>query len=313
MTSKVQLGSSQFISVKEAAVLVSCSRDYVTKLAREGKITASQNKRQWFVDENSLKNFFEFSQYEVEVRSKHLREIRKKEILLRQELAKKVNSLKIKHDRSVRLIAGHSFLIMLCGIGAGFLLNFVSVYLPTSRVTQLAETPSAMFSNLFGMVADHNGNYVSEDLTISDSATETFDNLNITNKVVALPDTTNFSQTELAGLIFQSTTIINYAKSFFCKFAGFIVRPFGWCQPGLLSEEISQPTYFSSSKDGVTSSVIQPPSTTTINYITNKYITYQSSVGITENDFSARLNNLAETLRSDFSNNNFTGNSLFFE
>ena len=94
MIPDLQLGSSQLLPVKEAAEFMACSRDYVTRLARENKITATQINRQWLIDMDSLKNFFAFSQYEMAVRKKHLREIRKKELLVKQEFSEKINSLK---------------------------------------------------------------------------------------------------------------------------------------------------------------------------------------------------------------------------
>ena len=70
----------KFLPVREAAKLVSYHNDYVSKLAREGKIEAKKSGRQWLVDIESLKLF----SLEAEAEKRELRQRlsleRKKEI-----------------------------------------------------------------------------------------------------------------------------------------------------------------------------------------------------------------------------------------
>jgi len=79
MEAHVEIGNKKLTSIREASSEVSYSRDYVTRLAREGKIIASQIGRQWYVDVQSLKNYAEVSRIEAEIRKRHLSEKRKQE------------------------------------------------------------------------------------------------------------------------------------------------------------------------------------------------------------------------------------------
>jgi excisionase family DNA binding protein len=75
----VEIGNKKLYAVREASRQVSYSRDYVTRLAREGKILASQIGRQWYVDLDSLKNYAEVSRIEADIRKAHLSAKRKQE------------------------------------------------------------------------------------------------------------------------------------------------------------------------------------------------------------------------------------------
>jgi len=79
MGAHVEIGNKKLSSIREASSQVSYSRDYVTRLAREGKIFASQIGRQWYVDLESLKNYAEISRIEADIRKAHLSEKRKQE------------------------------------------------------------------------------------------------------------------------------------------------------------------------------------------------------------------------------------------
>ena len=78
---EIEIDGKKLTSIKEACSDVTYSRDYVTRLAREGKIVASLIGRQWFVDLESLKNYAAQSQAEAELRKAQLSEERKQEQL----------------------------------------------------------------------------------------------------------------------------------------------------------------------------------------------------------------------------------------
>jgi hypothetical protein len=78
---EIEIDGKKLTSIKEACSDVTYSRDYVTRLAREGKIIASLIGRQWFVDVDSLKNYAAQSQVESELRKAQLSEERKQEQL----------------------------------------------------------------------------------------------------------------------------------------------------------------------------------------------------------------------------------------
>lgn len=154
MSTHLEINGENLLPIKDAAKLVSYSRDYVARLAREQKIVASQIGRQWFVDLVSLKSFAEASELEQAIRSKHLSAERKREQLAKQEIVsaklKTRSKVKIVHHES-RLVAT---MVLLFGLlsGAGiytattlFSLQNLSVARvgSASNFSSTAVTPSA--------------------------------------------------------------------------------------------------------------------------------------------------------------------------
>ncbi len=87
MSTAVQINGVTLVPIKEAASSVSYSRDYVARLAREGKIVASQIGRQWFVDLASLQNFSAAADALEEARKNELRAERKRELMAKEYLS----------------------------------------------------------------------------------------------------------------------------------------------------------------------------------------------------------------------------------
>ncbi len=87
MSTAVEINGLSLVPIKEAALRVSYSRDYVARLAREGKIVASQIGRQWFVDITSLENFSAEASALEEVRRQELRAERKRELMAKESLS----------------------------------------------------------------------------------------------------------------------------------------------------------------------------------------------------------------------------------
>lgn len=71
--------SQRYLSARDAAALVGYTPDYVTRLAREGKVVAEKEGRQWFVERDSLKLFTLEVEAEKRVRSEELRAERRSE------------------------------------------------------------------------------------------------------------------------------------------------------------------------------------------------------------------------------------------
>lgn len=86
MSTTVEMNGLSLIPIKDAASRVSYSRDYVARLAREGKIVASQIGRQWFVDLTSLQNFSAEATALEEVRRQDLRAERRRELMAKESL-----------------------------------------------------------------------------------------------------------------------------------------------------------------------------------------------------------------------------------
>lgn len=98
---EIEIDGKKLTSIREACSEVSYSRDYVTRLAREGKIVASLIGRQWFVDVPSLHNYVAQSKLEAELRKAQLSEERKQEQLFQKTKEQQQESQK-KSAASVR-------------------------------------------------------------------------------------------------------------------------------------------------------------------------------------------------------------------
>jgi hypothetical protein len=87
MSTTVEIDGVTLVPIREAALRVKYSHDYVSRLAREGKIVASQVGRKWFVDPVSLKNFSAEAEVLETVRKEELRQERKRELMAKEALA----------------------------------------------------------------------------------------------------------------------------------------------------------------------------------------------------------------------------------
>lgn len=79
MTNEIIINDKPFVSIRDAATVVTYAPDYITRLAREHKITAVQLKRRWYVHVDSLLSYIEVQDYEQSIRKKHLRRERQQE------------------------------------------------------------------------------------------------------------------------------------------------------------------------------------------------------------------------------------------
>lgn len=79
MSTAVEIDGISLLPIKEAAKRVTYSRDYVARLAREGKIVASQIGRQWYVDPLSLERYRQESALVEELQKQALSDERKRE------------------------------------------------------------------------------------------------------------------------------------------------------------------------------------------------------------------------------------------
>jgi hypothetical protein len=79
MAESIEIDGKKLLPIREAVLQIKYSRDYVTRLAREGKIVATTVGRQWYVDLDSLRMYNEQAKAEQEIRKKQLSEERKRE------------------------------------------------------------------------------------------------------------------------------------------------------------------------------------------------------------------------------------------
>lgn len=122
MSTSIEINGVNLVSIKEATSLVSYSKDYIARLAREGKIVASQVGRQWFVDTASLQNYSEASALEEAVRKTELSAERKRELSAKERLnsLESLSGSKIKSHRTDALIVSAATLCLGLVTGFGF-------------------------------------------------------------------------------------------------------------------------------------------------------------------------------------------------
>lgn len=142
MSTTIEIDGKILHPIKEAVSLVSYSRDYVTRLARENKIFATTVGRQWFVSVDSLKAYAESSRMEQDIRKQKLSEERKAEKNLRDitegQADLYIQKSKTLHNRAVAFAA----LVLMAGVSAGLIgSNFIS-----SSQQQLAQVSKTSFS-----------------------------------------------------------------------------------------------------------------------------------------------------------------------
>lgn len=75
---------TRFVSVRDAALRVGYSSDYVARLAREGKVLSEKQGRQWLVELDSLKLFILEMEAQKRLRQEELRRERRADLVTRQ-------------------------------------------------------------------------------------------------------------------------------------------------------------------------------------------------------------------------------------
>lgn len=122
MSTAIEINGIDFVSVKDASKEVSYSRDYLSKLAREGKVNATQVGRQWFVELQSIRNFIENKNLEQEVYRRRLSEERKQEIEAREKIEEIITFKEEKIKHSAKTSVSTSFFVLGSGLAFGIAL-----------------------------------------------------------------------------------------------------------------------------------------------------------------------------------------------
>lgn len=129
---------SELISLSEAVTLVSYSRDYIGRLAREGKILSQQINKQWFVNRHSLLNFFEQSALEDSVKKRILSLSRKNDLEVKEMYATKVAAIKSRSTYLPNASLFVTVVIIAAGLFAGVLLQVSGQVVASNKPLTLA-------------------------------------------------------------------------------------------------------------------------------------------------------------------------------
>ena len=190
MSSALQLESAQLLPIKAASELVPYSRDYVARLAREGKIIAVYIDRQWFVDTTSLKNFYTNALLEESVRKRYLSVVRKHDLEVKEVYRTRLEKVAQKHKACDVVVAVHSGLVVVCGLVTGLFLMTANSYLTNERLQFLAQLPAVGFLST-GFVANVTGLPDTQETVFSDFIVIESDTaLSLENGILLLPKVT---------------------------------------------------------------------------------------------------------------------------
>ncbi len=132
MESPLKIGNRTLISLTDAARLVPYSRDYIARLAREAKIAAAQIDRQWFIDRESLRNFYELTQLEVKARAEYTRALRRQELEAFERKKRYEELQQRRTETETRRVAQKSVIVIFLGLWVGFLLQTFTPYIQLS-------------------------------------------------------------------------------------------------------------------------------------------------------------------------------------
>lgn len=109
----------ELLPIQETLSLVPYSRDYVTRLAREKKIVATQVDRQWFIDPVSLKNFYESTRIEEQVRMQRLSEERKRALATKENRSLSERTISQNLVVADQMAMWQSALVIIAGLLVG--------------------------------------------------------------------------------------------------------------------------------------------------------------------------------------------------
>lgn len=158
MSASIDINGKKLLSIKEVISKVDYSRDYVTRLARERKIVATQIGRKWYIDIESLKNYQQVVQAEQEIKKRQLSDERKRDLAIKEI---KEAKRKVARNRVRRKLPAVALLCFIVGFG-----SVMGVFLESqtranfSGITQLANIKTYALDNQKANVIDIN-DYVS--------------------------------------------------------------------------------------------------------------------------------------------------------
>lgn len=146
MMSSLEINGKKLHRIKFASEQTGYSRDYITRLAREQKIVASQIGRHWFVDLTSLGQYASAMLLEQKARQQKLSDERKQE----RQLSERIEKKEVAHELYKRRLALRSKLLATAVLSVGLLAGFAlekSSFVPTELDPQVASVP---FMQWFG-------------------------------------------------------------------------------------------------------------------------------------------------------------------
>lgn len=204
MREVLEIDKKNMYSIKAAATATGYSRDYITKLARDGKIVATQVGKQWYLDLESLVQYANIADLEQKVRNKHLSEERHRERLVKEKIEE--NDI---HRDKMRTSFEQKLKLTIPALVLGFILLGTSL-------TNILNAEVTAFKNQIATVVQKDGSMqkTAFSLDIKSSSSEepaVFETLQFVDSdeaVVLLPQfSNNASSTEVQELFSDEVSV----------------------------------------------------------------------------------------------------------
>ena len=198
--------NSEFISLSEAVMLVTYSRDYLGRLAREGKIISKQIDKQWFVNRESLLYFFAHSALEDSVKKRILSLSRKNDLEVKENYRERVKAIKARSMFLPNASLAATVLIIAAGLFSGVLMQKTSAATPEGPVTfaLLVKSLDVISAELPSQRAAVGATTLFREATVS----ETEEPISMENGIVIFPAGTQSSTTESVTELFSDKVTV---------------------------------------------------------------------------------------------------------
>ena len=144
MSRKSLVKKSDTIPLSVAVTLVSYSRDYIGRLAREGKIVAEQIDREWYVSRESLLNFAEHAALEDSVKKKILSLSRKNDLEVKDFYTQKVSGITARQNQIGTRSLALTLLVLMGGLLPGYLFYTNANVLVANASASVLETLASL-------------------------------------------------------------------------------------------------------------------------------------------------------------------------
>jgi len=116
---ELYINEQKFYAVRLAATHVSYSRDYITRLAREGKVKAVNMGRIWYIHVDSLQHYVEIQALESDIRNRLLKQERKIEHTVREAMVNHQEATFYTQRRLVAFAVVSVCVVVVLGFAAG--------------------------------------------------------------------------------------------------------------------------------------------------------------------------------------------------
>jgi hypothetical protein len=207
MTKSLEIAGKEMHSIRSVSERTGYSPDYVTRLAREGKIVASQVGRNWYVDVDSIINYVAMMELEQKIRQQKLSGERKRELQLNEMLSlqNQAFSREVNVRQPLRIVAFAAIALIIFGSGAFKYLSLGTTGVQVANVEQVNQISGVTSDSSVARAAEVGGR---EQLNFSHESSK-LSTLNENSRgVLLLPGNTGTSSLDVAELFSDEVAVM---------------------------------------------------------------------------------------------------------